>query len=361
MQSDHYDDNDDDDYDVNDEFTNGAKNYNAKGGGAAAVAMLNHCSSADDADTATDDDDWFAVGGTEVKINDTYVIRKGGKQRASVLHQFSPIDDFAGASNVAIVAAAAAAAPVAVASSSINASLAVSSAADKLCTTNAKFVSSIRVPFTRHSIDLGGAGTSGPDAKHAARTRLSLDLGSPPPTVSPASVPTKLQQPSAPSPTTPAPATYPYGPQQQQHQQQHAAVNGNNNNNAKAVLSPRYSEFKKYKSTFDAFYALDVTNSNNQQKQQQHQQYQQHQHQYQYQNNNAVGMRSTEALDEDHIHQYNQQHYGTQPQTVDGGSAALMRVSSLPTISPAISGKFLYAHMFTDRLLSVCILEQSRN
>lgn len=153
------------------------------------------------------------------------------------------------------------------------------------------------------------------------RSRLSLDLSSPtselpPPTTTP------LQHNSNTSITrvNSPPFTSNIG-----------TTGGSSSN---LVLSPRYNEFKQYSSTFDALHALDVTNSNNN-----------------YHNStssvNKSRLYSTFSQDGGGAQEQLALHHSSSHlnnndggETILAGSTSLKRVSSVPSMSPAHSGRY---------------------
>lgn len=85
----------------------------------------------------------------------------------------------------------------------------------------------------------------------------------------------------------------------------------NTNNNNTTILSPRYSEFKMYNSTFDGLQALE--NSNN------------------HINCSGSGNDINGSAN----------NLNSSTSSSNGCGVPLMRVASLPSMSPAHSGKFL--------------------
>ncbi|XP_059619217.1 uncharacterized protein LOC132263461 isoform X2 [Phlebotomus argentipes] len=156
------------------------------------------CSTEDEAASIYSDSDEVIPYPTSFLGQGTYVIRKGRKQRQRV--------------------------PNMEAVSSVNTSRYGREGGGSIELPSPVFPVSMLIPNSRHSIDLGSPPPPPPPIMNSLcspRSRLSLDLS---------------------SPTSELPAS--------------ASVTNNS-----TVISPRYSEFKTYSSTFDGLQALDASNS----------------------------------------------------------------------------------------------------
>ncbi|XP_055685551.1 uncharacterized protein LOC129791411 isoform X3 [Lutzomyia longipalpis] len=156
------------------------------------------CSTEDEAASIYSDSDEVIPYPTSFLGQGTYVIRKGRKQRQRV-------------ANIEGV-------------SSVNSSRYGRESGGNIELPSPVYPASMLIPNSRHSIDLGSPPPPPPPIMNSLcspRSRLSLDLS---------------------SPTSELPAS--------------ASVT-----NSTTVISPRYSEFKTYSSTFDGLQALDTSNT----------------------------------------------------------------------------------------------------